>query len=181
MKIVKIIAIVLVVLIVVPLIVALFVKKDYNIEREIVINKPKKEVFDYIRFLKNQSYYSKWVMMDPDMEVKYTGIDGAVGFVSSWKSDDNNVGEGEQEIIAIKEGEMIETKLRFKKPFEAEDNVYLSTTALSENQTKVIWGFKGSFSYPMNLVGLLMDMENVLGGDLEISLKNLKTVLEKQE
>src|SRR6478736_279635 len=98
MKILKKIAIVLVALIAILLIVALFVKKDFKVEREIVINKPKKEVFDYIRFIKNQDHYSKWAMMDPNMKKTYTGTDGTVGFISAWESENKNVGTGEQEI-----------------------------------------------------------------------------------
>ena len=40
------------------LIVGLFVKKEYAVEREIVINKPKAEVFEYIKRIKNQDNYS---------------------------------------------------------------------------------------------------------------------------
>ena len=52
MKILKRILIAIVLLIAMALITALFVKKDYAVEREIVINKPQKEVFDYIKFVK---------------------------------------------------------------------------------------------------------------------------------
>jgi len=52
-------------LIAIVLIVALFIKKDYTVEREIIVDKPKQEVFDYMRHLKNQDHYSKWVMIDP--------------------------------------------------------------------------------------------------------------------
>ncbi len=42
---------VIAIIIAIPLVVALFVKKDYVVEREIIINKPKAEVFEYIKFL----------------------------------------------------------------------------------------------------------------------------------
>jgi len=180
MKILKKIAIGLVALIAILLIVALFVKKDFNVEREIVINKPKKEVFDYIRFIKNQDNYSKWNMTDPNMKKTYRGTDGTPGFVYSWESDNKNVGSGEQEIKNIKEGEIIEMKLRFKVPFENEDDAYMKTIEVSPMQTKVVWGFKGTMPYPMNLMALCMNMDKHIGDDLDTGLKNLKTVLEKQ-
>ncbi len=73
-------------LIAVLLIVALFVKKEYTIEREITINKPKTEVFNYVKHLKNQDNYSKWVMQDPGMKKEFRGTDGTVGFVYAWDS-----------------------------------------------------------------------------------------------
>jgi uncharacterized membrane protein len=179
MKILKKIVIGLVIFIVLLLILALFVKKEYAVEREITINKPQKEVFDYIKYLKNQGNFSVWAQKDPNMKKAYKGTDGTVGFIASWQSEDEQVGTGEQEILKITEGERIDTKLRFKVPFEAEDDAYMSTEAISASQTKVKWGFSGAFPYPMNLMGLMMDMDKEVGGDLATGLSNLKNVLEK--
>ncbi len=179
MKIVKRIFIGLVMLIAILLLVALFAKKDYAVERDIVINKPKQEVFDYIKLLKNQNNYSKWATMDPDMKKEYRGTDGTVGFVSAWDSDKKDVGKGEQEIKNITDGEKIDYELRFIKPFQATDHAYMATDAVSENQTKVKWGFNGRMNYPMNLMLVFMNMEKMLGGDLQTGLSNLKNVLEK--
>jgi hypothetical protein len=66
--------------------------------RESSINKPKQEVFNYLRLLKNQDNFSHWASMDPAMQKNWRGVDGTVGFVSSWKSDKKEVGSGEQEI-----------------------------------------------------------------------------------
>ena len=180
MKILKKILIVIAIIIAIPLIVALFVEKDYAIEREITINKPKQMVFDYIKFLKNQDQYSKWNKIDPNMKKEYKGVDGTVGFISFWDSKDENVGKGEQEILKITEGERIETKLRFKIPFEAQDDAYVATQRITENETKVTWGFKGSFPYPANLMRLFFDMDKEIGGDLETGLSDLKKILEAQ-
>lgn len=170
---------VIAIIIAIPLVVALFVKKDYVVEREIIINKPKAEVFEYIKFLENQDNYSKWNMMDPDMKKTYQGTDGTVGFISAWESKKENVGAGEQEIVNMIDGERIDTKLRFKVPFESQNDAYMITEDMSNNQTKVKWGFKGAFPYPFNLMGLFMDMEKAVGGDLEVGLQNLKNLLEK--
>lgn len=137
MRILKTILIAVGILIAVPLIVALFAKKDYEVEREIIIDKPKEEVFDYVKFLKNQDNYSKWATMDPEMKKTYRGTDGTVGFVSAWESDNKDVGIGEQEIKKITEGERIDFELRFFEPFESTEPAYMTTESVSENQTKV--------------------------------------------
>ena len=161
------------------LIAALFLKKDYAVDREITINKPRVEVFDYIKMLKNQDKFSVWAMMDPNMKKEYKGTDGTVGFVSAWDSEEKNVGKGEQEIKNIAEGERIDFELRFKKPFEATDNAYMTTHSVSENKTIVKWGFNGKMPYPMNLMLLCMDMDKMLGKDLQKGLENLKSNLER--
>ncbi len=159
------------------LIVALFVQKEYTLQREIIINKPKIEVFSYLKHLKNQEYYSKWVMADPNMKKACRGTDGTVGFVYAWDGNDK-AGQGEQEIKSITDGERIEIEVRFIKPFASVAHTPLTTEAVSENQTKVRWGMKGANPYPLNLTHLFMD--TLLGADLEISLASLKSVLENQ-
>jgi hypothetical protein len=160
--------------------VAAFTKKDYSIVREVTINKPKKEVFDYIKLVKNSENYSKWVMMDPNSKKEFRGTDGTVGFVFAWDSENKNVGKGEQEIKAITEGEKIEFGLHFIKPFEGLASAYMSTEEVTPDQTKVSWGFSSKMPYPMNIMLLFMNMEDMLGKDLQTGLDNLKAVLEKQ-
>lgn len=163
----------------IALITALFVKKQYAVEREITINKPKQQVFEYVKYLKNQDNYSVWANMDPNMKKDYKGTDGTVGFVSAWDSEKSDVGKGEQEIKKITEGERIDFELRFIKPFESTEPAYMITESVADNQTKVKWGFSGEMKYPMNLMLLFMNMEEMIGKDLENGLQNLKTTLEK--
>jgi len=178
MKIVKKVLIAIVILIAFPLVIAAFVKKDYSVEKEIIINKPKQEVFNFVKMLKNQEQYSKWSLIDPNMETSYSGVDGTVGFVYGWQSDNPDVGVGEEEIIAIKEGERIDVELRFMEPFEASDNAYVITESLDENKTNVRWGFEGRMDYPMNFMMVFMDMEEMIGNDFAEGLDNLKQLME---
>jgi len=180
MKILIGIIIVLVGVIVLFLIIGLFVKKDYSVGKEIVVNKPKTAVFEYLKFLKNQNKFSIWASMDPNMKTVFKGTDGTVGFVSAWESDNNkNVGKGEQEILKIVDGERIDYDIRFLKPFKSTSWAYITTAAVNDNQTKVHWGFTGKMKYPSNLTMLFMNMEKLVGGDLEKGLQNLKAILEK--
>ena len=160
------------------LIAGLFVKKDYAIEREVVINRSEADVFKFVKMVKNQDSFSVWNKKDPSMKKEFKGNDGQVGFVYAWESDNKEVGKGEQEIVKIVEGDRIDFKLRFKEPFEAEDNAYFITEPVSENQTKVKWGFNGHMNYPMNMMLLMVDMEKEIGGALEAGLNDLKTFLE---
>jgi hypothetical protein len=159
--------------------IALFIKKDIAVEREIIIDKPNRNVFDYIKHIKNQDDFSKWSKMDPDMKKTYSGTDGTVGFISAWDSNNKRVGKGEQEIRQIKDGQRIDMDLRFTKPFESQANASMTTEPLSENQTKVKWGFKSKMKYPMNIMKLFMNMDKRIGKDLETGLSSLKKVLEK--
>jgi hypothetical protein len=179
MKLMKKIGVAIVGLILLLLIVAFFVKKEYAIVRDVTVNKPVQEVFRYIKYIKNQDNFSVWARMDPKMKKDYTGTDGTVGFVSAWNSTVKNVGKGEQEIKEITEGERLDVELRFYKPFKSTDYAYMITQGQDDNTTKVIWGFRGKMPYPLNLMLLCVNMDKMMGKDLQAGLNNLKTVLEK--
>jgi uncharacterized protein YndB with AHSA1/START domain len=159
-------------------IVAAFAPKDYSVVRSVEIHQPKEVVFDYIKYLKNQDEFSTWSNMDPNMKKTFKGTDGTVGFVSRWESEDKNVGVGEQEILKIEEGKRIDYELRFEKPWESVSPAYLSVESMANGHTKVDWGFKGHMAYPSNIMLLFMDMEEMLGNDLQKGLNNLKGNLE---
>ena len=172
------IIIVLAAIVVVLLLIGVFVKNDYSVGREIVVNKPKAEVFSYLKLLKNQNKFSAWGSLDPNMKTEYHGTDGTEGFISAWKSENKNVGEGAQEILKIVDGERIDYELRFLKPFKSTSYAYLTTAAVDSNQTRIHWEFNGKMKYPGNLMLLFMNMEKMIGNDLDKGLQNLKITLE---
>ncbi len=74
----------------------------------------------------------------------------------------------------------METRLNFEKPFKAENNTQISTTAIDATNAKVTCGFSGSYPYPMNIMKLVFNMEKLIGKDFEDGLKNMKVILEKK-
>jgi uncharacterized membrane protein len=167
----------IVVLVALPFIAALFIKKEYAIQREIEINKPQQEVFNYVKYLRNQEKFSKWVMQDPGMKKDFRGTDGQPGFVYAWDSQMKDAGKGEQEIKNLVDGRKVEIEVRFEKPFKGVANTPFEVEAISPEKSKVIWGMSGQYSYPMNIMTLFVD--KLLGKDLEQSLATLKSNLEK--
>lgn len=155
------------------LIAALFVSKEFVSESEIIIDKPQKQVFDYIGYVKNQDNFGVWQLTDPDAKMTEEGTDGTVGFKYSWEGE--KVGKGSQTITAITPNEKLETELDFG--FGTPSQSYMIAEKINENQTKVKWGISGTTPYPWNLMSLFYD----LGNDFEEGLKNLKEILEAQE
>lgn len=175
----KILGLVVLVLLVLPLIVAVFAKKEYLVERGIMISKPKLEVYEYVKLLKNQDNFSVWAKIDPGMKKEYKGVDGTVGFVSAWDSQVKEAGKGEQEIIKITNGDRIDYEIRFLKPMKGTNKAFMAFKGNSDNSTNLTWGISGRMNYPMNFMLLCMNMDSMLGKDLDGGLKNLKTLLEK--
>jgi len=155
--------------------------QEFGVEREVVINRPKAEVFEYVRSLKNQSDWGPWMKRDPDIKVEYRGNDGEVGFVYAWESKKEDVGAGEQEIKKILPGNRIDYELRFKSPMEATSEAWITTEAAGEGKTTVKWGFKGKMPAPLNALMLFIDMEGPIAKDFDEGLASLKKTLESGE
>jgi len=171
------VGVIIVVLILLFLVVPLFISKQYTVEKQVLVQRSNLSVFDFVKLLGNQVHYNKWVMMDPNVKRTSTGVDGTVGFISYWDSQVKNVGKGEQEITHVDQGNIIESIVRFEKPFKNTARVTMTTISVTPGQTRVIWKMVGQNKYPMNLMNLVVP--GMLGKDMEESLGNLKDVLER--
>lgn len=172
------IAIIIIVLVGLILLAASMMEKEYSLSSSILINRPQNMVFDYVKYLKNQERYSKWVMADPNVKLTYTGTDGNVGFRAAWESADKNVGVGEQEIMSIQEGIGYDAEIRFEKPFKGISTANVTTEAMSSNQTKVTTTFNSKTPFPMNI--MVPMIKKMLQKDMDMNSENLKRVLENQ-
>lgn len=162
-------------LIALVLIASIFMRRDYSIQREVTINESLPKVFDYIRLLRNQDHFNKWVMTDPGMKREFMGTDGTVGFIYAWNGN-KRAGAGEQGIKRIIEGNSIETEIRFVRPFPGIARANMATRIVADNQTMVTWSNDSRMTWPMNL--LLPMIEKALAKDMDESLGNLKRILE---
>lgn len=175
MKILKKIIIVLAIVIAIPLIVALFVPNESTSEGQTVINKPKQEVFEYIKHVKNQDNFGVWQRSDPDMHTTSEGIDGTVGFKYSWDSD--KLGKGAQVITHIEPGTRMESDMFFYNFNDTPSKAYISVEAQTPEQTLVRWGIRWTTPYPWNLMSLFYNMDK----DFNKGLETLKEILEARE
>jgi hypothetical protein len=158
------------------LIIALFMNKGYKTYREIIIRAPREKAFDYLKHIKNQDNFNKWIMVDPEMKREFKGTDGTVGFIYAWNGN-KEAGEGEQEIKAITEGKSIQMEIRFVRPFAGIAQAEMTTEPLPDDQTKVSWSTASEMKYPLNI--MLSMIVKMLEKDMDTSLTTLKNILEK--
>lgn len=157
-------------------ILALFMKREHYVRREIIVNAPSQKVYDFLKLLKNQDKFNKWAKTDPNRKWEYKGTDGTVGFMITWNGN-KNAGEGEKEIMNLVEGKRIETQIRFVRPMKTTADIIMETEALSNHQTKVNLINSGTLKYPMNIFIPLA--EKRFPQDMDASLLALKDLLEK--
>lgn len=157
------------------LLVAILTSRQMHIENTIEIDVAPEKVFDFVKYLKNHDTFSVWAMADPEMKKVYSGQDGTVGFVYAWDSNKRNVGAGEQQIVAIANGNTLEYELRFIRPMQDVAKSVMKVIP-ADNKTKVQWGFYSTMKFPMNAMKPIMMA--MLGKSMDTGLSNLKRVLE---
>ena len=159
------------------LIIPLFISKDMNYEKSVLINASISTVWGNVSSLTAMDQWSPWNEKDPNMERSLTGTDGTVGAKQAWVSKEKNVGEGSQTITGITEPTLLETKLEFIKPFKSKADAYVKL-AQENNSTKATWGFKSQMPYPMNIMKLFMNFEKKMDEDFGSGLNKLKSISE---
>jgi hypothetical protein len=174
MKFLKILVFIVVILVAIVLIGALIAPKEFGGSSEIVIQKPKQEVYDYIKLLDNQENYGTWHQMDPKMKTFKEGTDGTVGYVYRWESEKFMVGNGKQVITHLEDGKRMESDLFFEDSEDPAKSV-ISVEDQGPHQTMVKWKVVGKSPYPWNFMNLFFNMDK----SFQEGLSNLKSQLEK--
>jgi len=174
-KLLKIIGLLLLLVIAFVLIGGLFIKKDYHIEREIIINAPKEKVWSHVKSLQAFAKWNPFLEKDPNVKVNFTGQEGAIGSVYEWDGN-SDVGKGSQTItVADSSTSSFKSHLHFIKPFEGDAEGYVKLADAGSN-TKVSWGFDSKYKYPMNVMTLFMD--GMMKEVFDKGLGNLKKIAE---
>ena len=149
-------------------------KKTMVITSEVIIDKTKEAVWDYVRLLRNQENYNTWIRQDPKIKMEYRGTDGTPGFVAAWQSK-TRMGDGEQEIRSVNEGVCYEAELRFRN-HDNTTHVKTSVESVDGGKTKVTTVMSATPSFPMNL--MMPMMSKVLKKNMDENSAKLKEILE---
>lgn len=153
-------------------------RKDYDVNRTVVINRPREEVFNYVRQLKKQPLWNPWFQRDTSASMKYKGEDGKPGASFYWNGN-SKVGEGIQRIVKAKQGRVLETKILFIKPVKVNALTYFGVKEIEEEKSKMVWGVRGHLAFPLTIISLVYSPEKALGENFEKGLRELKQLLEK--
>lgn len=168
---------VLVLLAVVGLLVAAAFRPDsFRIERSITINAAPEKIFALIDDFRRWTAWSPWERMDPALQRDYSGAASGEGAAYAWQGN-SKVGQGRMQIIESTPYSKIRIQLDFLKPFEAHNTAEF-TLQPSGTETLVRWAMYGPQPYLSKLMGLVMNMDKLIGKDFESGLANLKASAE---
>jgi hypothetical protein len=144
---------------------------SFRVVRRASIPAPPENIADLIKDFHRWKDWSPWDKMDPTMKRSYFGPASGVGAAYAWEGTDK-VGHGRMEILEVTPSK-VTIKLDFMKPFEAH-NIVEFTFAPYGDTTDVTWSMQGPSPFIAKVMGLVFDMDRMVGKDFEAGLANLK-------
>jgi len=150
---------------------------SFRIERSASIKAPPERVFALVNDLPQWKAWSPWENIDPALKRSYSGPASGVGAAYAWEGN-KDVGSGRMEIVESAPASRITIKLDFISPFEAHNTAQF-TFARQGESTTVTWAMYGPSPFLSKLMGLVFNMDRMVGGQFETGLANLKTLTEK--
>jgi hypothetical protein len=148
----------------------------FRVARSIRIDVAPEVIFGHINDFKRWEAWSPWEKIDPALRRAYTGAASGKGAAYAW-SGSGKVGTGRMEIVESAPFGAIKIKLDFTAPFKA-SNITDFTLTRDGDMTKVDWAMSGPAPFVSKLMGVVFDMDKLVGGDFEKGLKALKSVTE---
>jgi len=164
------------VIVVVLVIVVAMQPSDLSVARTLTMSASPAEAFAQVNDFRKWQAWSPYDKRDPTMQRTYEGPPAGVGASYAWNGN-GEVGEGRSTIVEVRENELIQIKLEFKRPF-AGINTAEFTFEPQGGQTAVTWSLIGKKNFMSKAVGLVMNMDNMIGGDFEQGLANIKAIVE---
>ncbi|MDX2359956.1 MAG: SRPBCC family protein [Crocinitomicaceae bacterium] len=182
MKFLKKVAILLIMATALFLILALFVKKEFEVSRSITVEVPVDQAYDYLRLLQNQEYYFHPEQAGNRIKGSVSNTDGTVGATYGWDSTSDLIGNGTETITLLEENKRIEFNLEYTEPREMTRVMFFSLQP-NENSatTSITWGIKGEISYPWNFLYIFKDVDAEHGPMLETGLEQIQLNLNEEE
>ena len=156
----------------------------YHVERKLAVAAPAELVFGVLNDLHQFAgvlvfFGSPLAKRDPNMQKTFEGPAAGVGQSYSW-SGNREVGKGKLTIEESLPGQKVGMKLEFVKPMESTATCAL-TLAGTPAGSLVTWSMTGNHNFLGKAFGMFMDMDNMLGTDIDKGLALLKIVAEGKQ
>lgn len=145
---------------------------EFRIERRLRIDASPDKLWPLIGELRAFNRWNPYERKDPLIKGSYSGPPTGVGSRYAWESD--KVGVGSLEITGQQLGKAIQMKLDFIKPFEAHNQAEFRLIPHADGSTEVIWTMHGPSNFISKVMGVVFNMDKMVGRDFEDGLSNLQ-------
>lgn len=150
---------------------------EFAVRRSADIRAPADKVFSLINDFRQWPKWSPWEKLDPNLQRTLSGSEAGRGAVYEWQGD-KKVGAGRMEITDSVPHTRIDIRLTFLKPFRADNRTIFTITPV-DGASRVLWEMTGTSNFMFKLMGLIMNMDKMVGNDFEKGLAAMKSEAER--
>jgi hypothetical protein len=150
---------------------------SFRIARSETMAAPAAAAFALVNDFRRWGEWSPWSKIDPAMEVTYGGAETGEGATYAW-SGNREIGEGQMTIEESRPDELIRIRLEFKKPMKATNTAEFTFEPEGEG-TRVTWSMEGRNGFLGKAIGLVMNMDRMVGDQFEKGLADMKSIVER--
>jgi len=168
----------LAVVIIAFLVVAAMRPSSFRIERSATIAAPAPEIFARVDDLHAFQEWSPWAKLDPNCQTSFDGPPAGKGAAYSW-SGNSKVGQGRMTVVESRPSDLIRMKLEFLKPFPGTNSVEFAFKPEAD-RTLVTWTMTGQYAFIPKAIGMIINMDQMIGKSFDEGLANLKTLSEQR-
>jgi carbon monoxide dehydrogenase subunit G len=153
----------------------------YRVERSIKVDAPADRVFGILNDLHSFAgvlvlFGSLWEQSDPHMQKTFDGPAAGVGQSFTWTG--KEAGQGTMTIEESVPGQKVVIRIAFTKPMASLSTCVL-TVAATPAGSLATWSMAGQHNFVGKAAGMFMNMDQMLGADIEKGLAQLKIVAER--
>jgi hypothetical protein len=174
---IKIILIVLALAIVAVLVLAATRPDVYTVSRSQRIEAPADKLHAIINTPREFERWSPYAPKDPQMKNTYSGPASGVGARTDFAGN-SQVGSGSVEIIRSAAPGEVAMLLTMRQPFAAQNEV-VYTLVPQGSGTEVTWAMTARQPYFAKIIGVFINMDQMIGKDFADGLARLKVVAKK--
>jgi hypothetical protein len=144
----------------------------FRVQRSTLMAAPADRIFPLIADLRQMNSWSPFVKKDPNIKGSYSGPAAGPGAAYAFQGN-SEVGSGNLRITEIAVPTKVALKLDMTAPMQAHNDI-LFTLEPEGGATRVTWAMQGPCPFIGKVMGVIFNMDKMVGGAFEEGLADLK-------
>lgn len=149
---------------------------ELRVARSATVAAPAPAVFAQVNDFRKWGAWSPYEKLDPAMRKTYAGAGAGMGAIYSWAGN-SQAGEGRATIVESRPNELVKIQLDFLKPMEGNAVAEFAFKPEGE-RTQVTWTLVSQCNFIAKALGLVLDMDKMVGNQFEEGLADLRKTVE---
>ena len=149
---------------------------DFRVERSINIAASPEKIFPMINEIRVMDTWNPFARQD-GVKSSYSGPAAGPWATNSFSG---SGGTGKLAIVESSAPSSVIMRLDMEKPLAGSNRIVFGVVPAGAGKSRVTWEMSGKMHYVAKLIGVVVSMDRMIGGQFEKGLRDLKTIAEKK-